>query len=157
MSKRRWETIAAALVVLLVGGGSFYYLQVSGVPPCPSSSVQGFALYVKVITDNTNATISGAQVTATFHDFRECVQTSVVGGTTMSSSLTYSTTVQLPAQSTQENGSVTIVPAYVGNYSITIQYEGQTFNTVANVHPIWATLLTVSLPSGKANQTYINE
>jgi hypothetical protein len=153
-NKRTIALVGTIIAVLLAG--SIYFVS-NSYPPCPSNSVEGFALYVKIVADNTGSPISGAQISGQYHDVRECTQSSSFGGTTTLITHTYVGTTQLPALVTPENGTITIVPAYVGNYTIVVQYGGRTYSVPGNVHPIWATSLTVSLPSGRFNQTYIQE
>jgi hypothetical protein len=148
-SHARLRNVAIAVVVSTLIGLSLFYFVYLPFTSCPGPSVEGYALYVKVVNDVPIASpVAGARVGGSY--LSTC--TIQAGSTTRTLTTTFPTQVTPAA-----NGTVTMMPVSPGNYSIVVQYNGQRYTFDTYVRPVNATNVTLSVPSGRWDVTYANE
>jgi hypothetical protein len=134
------------VVLAAIGLSLFYFTYQPLLSSCPSASTNGYALYVRVVSDNPGGSpINGAMVGGSQ------IRTCVVAGETKTA------TSALSPQATSTSGTIVIMPVSAGNYSIVVQYNGREYTFDAYVRPVDTTNLTLSVPSGLWNETYVNE
>ena len=148
-SRAHLRNIAIAVIVSTLIGLSLFYFVYVPFTSCPGPSVEGYALYVKVVNDGpAGSPVAGARVGGAY--LSTC--TIQGNGTTKTMTSALSTRVTPAA-----NGTVTIMPVNPGNYSIAVEYNGEKYAFDTYVRPIYATDVTLSVPSGIWNVTYTNE
>lgn len=146
--RRRYTRAAIAVLVLGLVAVSVFYFVYLPLNACPSASAEGYAFYVKVVSDApTDSPVSGASVRASY--LSSCV--------TGRGATTKTVSIRLPTLTTPASGVVMVSPAYGGSYSVSVDYGGHTYGFQAYVRPVTMTNLTLSLPSGTWNETYTNE
>jgi hypothetical protein len=138
----------AVIVSTLIGLSLFFFVYVP-FTPCPGPSVEGYALYVKVVNDvPTGSSVAGARVGGSY------LSTCTIPGSGTTKTMTSALSKRVTPTA---NGTVTIMPVNPGNYSIIVQYNGEKYTFDTYVRPIYATNVTLSVPSGVWNVTYTDE
>jgi hypothetical protein len=139
--------VVAILAVLALASG---YLVITGEessqqsPPNQSEcyvSVEGYAVYVRVVSDDSGRPIAGADVSGIEEN---------VCGPSHRSYITYSQTIN--AVPTPANGTV-ILSAAFEQYNVTVGYSSSTYSFTLNLAPMKILNATLYVPSGRLNTT----
>ena len=104
---------------------------------------QPAGMFLRIASDNSDALIAGAQVTATHKQADDyCNGVLYLGQTTTTSFTTNGTTAWYSLDTTND-----------GSYSFAVQYSGHTYNFSAGMNPVTVTCAALYIPSGRTNVT----
>ncbi len=149
----RLRTAIAAVAILVVLALASGYLVISGEgssQQSPSSanenecyiSVEGYAVYVRVASDDSGRPIAGANVSG--------IEENVCGPQSDGSYRTYSQTIY--AVLTPANGTVVLSAAFE-HYYVTVGYSSSTYSFTLNIASTKILNATLYVPSGRLNTT----
>jgi len=132
--------------VVLVVAVSFVLVFDTTPTPAPLCSMvgQGYAVYVRVVSDNSSRPVAGARVTGS--EFNVCPK---------QNGSVYTDSQAIPVMITPSNGTVYLSPVWA-EYSITVQYSSHTYSFTAQIAPTRVLNATLSVPSGMVDVTSNN-
>ena len=117
--------------------------QTTSTDPCFIAG-QPAGMFLRVVSDNGDAPIAGAKVTANHSQANDyCNGVLYTGAAATTSFTTDGTTTWYPLDTTND-----------GSYSLIVQYSGHAYNFTAGMEPIAVTCATLYVPSGRTNVTF---
>jgi hypothetical protein len=140
--------IILVLVLVVASTGAGYFIGYSSQHTTTTVSTtiscirtgQGYALYVRVATDRTNASIAGAKVDAI--SYTVCAS----GDTEWGDPIT---------AVTPNNGTISLPVSAIDGYSIIVSYQGSSyFAGEVFIAPVEVTIVTLTVPSGNVTVTH---
>jgi hypothetical protein len=139
--------VVAILVVIALALG--YLVLTSGAQQSPSVkgnqcyiSVEGYAIYLRVLSDDSRRPVVGAEVSG--------MEENMCGPQSNGSYRTSSQPIY--PMFTPPNGTLLLTPAFE-HYDVTVRYSGSTYSFTLSLAPTKILNATLYFPSGKLNTT----